>query len=135
MNYEPNTTTYPHLVCERILAEIDAELEMTMSRLDEDLRRTLISDASHARQADAARRHAARQTRRALETDFTHHDPLFDPRMSPAEVSLIAIGMANRIDAEARISNETHARLHAVLKAELRVYARANAQLEAEVAA
>jgi hypothetical protein len=130
MNYEPNTTTYPHLVCERVLAEIAAEREIELSKADEDLRRTIINEAQHARRTMSIERRAARLTRRALEEDFTHHDPLFDPHMSPAEVSLIAIGMANCIDREKRISDDTHARLHAVLKAELKVYARANAQLE-----
>jgi hypothetical protein len=130
MNYEPNTTPYPHLVCERILAEIAAEREIELSKADEDLRRTLITEAGHARRTMSIERRAARLTRRALTEDFTHHDPLFDPRVSPAETSLIAIGMANRIDQNKRISDDTHARLHAVLKAELKVYARANAALE-----
>ena len=136
MNYEPNTN-YPHLICERILAEIAAEREIELSKADEDLRRTIINEAQHARRTMAIERRAARLTRRALEEDFTHHDPLFDPRVSPAETSLIAIGMANRIDANKRISDDTHARLHAVIKVELKIYARANAALEqqAEVAA
>ena len=104
---------------------------------DEDtaVRRTIITEAAHARRTMSIERRAARLTRRALEEDFTHHDPLFDPRVSPAETSLIAIGMANRIDQDKRISDDTHARLHAVLKAELKIYARANAALEAEVQA
>jgi hypothetical protein len=134
MNYEPNTN-YPHLICERILAEIAAEREIELSKADEDLRRTIINEVQHARRTMSIERRAARLTRRALEEDFTHHDPLFDPRVSPAETSLIAIGMANRIDQDKRISDDTHARLHAVLKAELKVYARANAALEAEVQA
>ena len=127
MNYEPNTTTYPHLVCERKLAEIDADREMQLATLADQLAQGKIDEENYARCVKQVERKAKMLTTDALTRDYTNATPLFDAWMSRADVRRVAVEMANAIDRETRISDETHARLHAVLKAEVAAHARANA--------
>ena len=126
MNYEPNTT-YPHLVCERKLSEIDADREIRLATLAEQLAQGKIDEENYTRCVRDVERKAKMLEKDALTRDYTNATPLFDAWMSTADVALVAADMANAIDRETRISNETHARLHAVLKAEVAAHARANA--------